>query len=55
MSSLALVREAMQKATSAMLAAGGIVHAAEVRAIRGTKKKQLALRFVDNWNATLYT
>ncbi len=32
------VREAMQKATSAMLAAGGIVRAAEVKEIRGTKK-----------------
>lgn len=33
------VREAMQKATSAMLVAGGIGHAAEVKPILGTKKK----------------
>ncbi len=33
------VREAMQKATNAMLAAGGIVRTAEVKPIRGTKKK----------------
>lgn len=33
------VREAMQKATSAMLAAGGIGRAAEVKPILGTKKK----------------